>query len=390
MSSGFIQADWRRVISENKDLLISASHTENRFNDAFLFLEDSPSMANYYGTTIDFNGHEYNDALTFQFTERYSPTLRMVSGLELRNEKVVAPSSLGDRGQYQTAFTRLFANVEWRVHSDLVLNGGLMAEQNSISGDSTAPRIMANWHVSEGHTLRWGYSTAFRPPSPYEKYALVNYYDVNGANPLNYVRHTGLVIPERVHVRELGYNFNLKNNNVSGDVRIFEETVMDGIRAMGEPVNGYVEDAFNGDNFRITGIEWQGNWRSSSGSRVMLSQTWSKVSVQSVIDPDMVFRTEHAVARYAGSLGWIQPLPQGWEFSLMFSSSNDIALMSISRRPWVFNLERADVRLAKTMRIGKSTAEFAFSVQNIGGAIQDADWQYWMDPRAMLTLRISQ
>lgn len=389
LGTGYLQADWRKVLSDSQDVLLSASHTENRFQDAFVYLNPESAMADYFGTTIDFNGHEYNDALTLQYTERHSPVLRTVSGVELRNEKLVAPSSFSDRKQYETAFTRLFTNIEWRAYPSLVVNGGLMAEQSTISGDSISPRLMANWHAGDGQTLRAGFSTAFRPPSPYEKYAYVRYYDKNGANPLTFVQHTGNVKPERVHVRELGYNFNLARVNVSGDVRVYEETVMDGIRGVGNPLNGWVEDSYNGDNFRISGLEWQTHWKSPGGTRLMFTQAWTKIDLQSSIDPDMDFRLKNAVARYTGSLAWIQPLSQGWEFSLLYSSVNDIALMSISRRPWVFNLERADVRLAKNMRFGKSNAELALTVQNIGGPINDADWQYWMDPRAMITLRIT-
>ncbi len=40
-----------------------------------------------------------------------------------------------------------------------------MLEQSELGGNTVSPRVMANWHVATGHTLRAGLSTAFRPPS---------------------------------------------------------------------------------------------------------------------------------------------------------------------------------------------------------------------------------
>ena len=121
---------------------------------------------------------------------------------------------------------------------------------------------------------------------------------------------------------------------------------------------------------------------------MLWSQTWANIMAHRMADPDMRFRTEHSVPRYAATLAWMQPLPGGFDLGVMYSRADDVALASISTRPWMFNLERLDLRLARAFQIGRSKAELSLTAQGLGGATREADWQYWRDPRAFLSLEI--
>ena len=119
-----------------------------------------------------------------------------------------------------TDFARVFANAEWRMHPSLLLNAGALYERSSIAGEQVAPRLMLNWRVAEGHTLRYGLTQAFRPPSTYEKYSNVRYY-LSGvlADSTDVAR--GNVSSEKVQTRELGYLAQLPVHDFSLDVRVF-------------------------------------------------------------------------------------------------------------------------------------------------------------------------
>ena len=192
LGSQFFQADWHTPRGEDQDLLLSYSHTENSHRDTFPYLSNAAGV-NYYGIAIDFSAREVNDAFMLQHTWRASAALRAVWGMELRREAVSSESSFDQLGKVTSDFSRLFGNVEWRLLPDWVFNAGAMAENSSIGGGSVSPRLMLNWHALEGHTLRAGVSTAFRPPSAYEKYAAVRYYDVNGQNPITTVLSLSLI-----------------------------------------------------------------------------------------------------------------------------------------------------------------------------------------------------
>lgn len=382
MGSSYVQLDWSRVLDADNDLNISASHTENVFRDAFKYV-DATSIFN--GIMVDFAGNELNDSLTVQWTGRQSAQLRTVAGVEVRNERVVAPSVLEGRGSVDSSFQRLFFNTEWRPHEAVAFNAGAMAEESSIAGSSVSPRAMVNWHLVPGHTVRYGVSSAFRPPSPFEKYGKITYVDLTGAFRLPYLNNSGTLKPEQVFVRELGYNFLIPACSFSGDVRAFDEHVTDGIRLGSTSLPGYT---VNGDAFRVTGLEWQAQWKPGNDTHIFFSQTWAQVDVERSAYPKKTFTMEHSVAKYAVSLAVLQRLANNWDLGLTYSRAEDIAVMGLDDRRWTFNLDRVDLRLAKGFKLGRNSAEWALVAQNLGGPIRDGDQKFSLDPRAFMSLRV--
>lgn len=375
LGSQFFQIDWHGPKGEDQDLLLSYSHTENSHRDTFSYLD--PSNMPYYGIPIDFSAREVNDAFTLQHTWQASDAVRSVWGVELRREAVSSDSSFDQFGKVTSDFSRVFGNVEWRLLPAWVLNAGAMAENSNIGGGSVSPRLMLNWHALEGHTLRAGVSTAFRPPSAYEKYAAVRYYSVNGAPTNFYVLGNGAVGPEKIYTRELGYNFSMAHNVWSGDLRLFEERITDGIE---RPVNTSPEQYQNIENFTITGAEYQMQWRPASDTQIFFTQTWTDIANTTR------FKTSHGAARYAMSMALMHTWPGGLMVSLLHQQSEDIGLMSGNSQRYA--LARTDMRVAKALHIGKNKAELALTVQNLDQAYRDGDRKFFFDRRAFVSLRV--
>ncbi len=376
LGSQFLQADWRSPLSDTHDLLLSYSHTENTHRDNFPFLSSSRGV-DFIGIPIDFSAREINDAFTLQQTWRASATVRTVWGLELRRETVSSDSSFDQFGKVNSDFSRMFGNLEWRLRPAWVLNAGAMAENSNMAGGSLSPRIMLNWHALAGHTLRAGLSTAFRPPSAYEKYAVVRYYDLNGLNPITTVLNNGAVRPEKILTRELGYNLSLAHNVWSGDLRLFEERITDGIQ---HPSNTSPEEYQNVENYSITGTEYQVQWKPSQDTQLYFTQTWTDIAGSAR------FKTSHGAARHAVSLSVMHSLPKGYAVSLMFQQAEDIGLMSGNNQR--YTLARTDVRIAKAFRLAQHKAELALTVQNLDQPYRDGDRKFFFDRRAFVSLRM--
>jgi len=381
LGSQFAQADLHVPLANDQDVQLSASHTENTHRDNFPYLSTAAGV-NYYGIPIDFGAHEVTEAITLQHTARWSEQWRTVWGMELRREEITSPSSFGARGSVTSNFQRLFGNAEWRLTPTVVLNSGAMLEQSELGGNTVSPRVMANWHLATGHTLRAGVSSAFRPPSAYEKYAAVRYYDLNGANPITTVLASGQVGPEKIYSRELGYNLSLPTLGVSGDVRLFEERITDGIERPKKAQDSDPDDYRNIDNYRITGAEHQLQWKPSANSLLFLTQTWTDVAGAER------FRVSHSAARYAMSLAGMYTNDAGYVWSVMHAQSEDIALMSDSER--LYSVARTDVRVAKPFRWGRSKAELSFVLQNADQPYRDGDWKFRFDRRAFVSLQVEQ
>lgn len=378
----FVQADWHKILTPEQDLKVSLSHTENTHRDVFPYLSNNAGT-NYFGIPVDFSGYEVNQAVSLQHTTVLNPQWRLVWGAELRKEVLTSPSTFDGRGSVSTDFQRLFGNLEWKPLPAWILNSGVMLEQSELGGKTVSPRLMLNWHVSQGHTLRAGVSTAFRPPSAFEKYAAVRYYDQSGKNPITTVLSSGNVGPEKIESRELGYNLALPARGLSGDVRIFDERITDGIerpRRIDQP-SDFVSpnDHLNIQNYRIQGLEHQLQWKPSAPSLLMVTQTWTHISGVEQL------RVLKGAARYAMSLIGSYALNNGYVVSLMHAQSEDIALMSSN--DGVYNIVRTDARIAKSFRLSGRKAELSLLIQNLDQPVRDGDRKFFFDRRAFVTLK---
>jgi iron complex outermembrane receptor protein len=392
MGSEFLQVDWKMALSDDQDIAVTASHTHGFNNDAFPYLSYNAG-ANYYGVSIDFKAEEFNDAVSFQHTVRHTQALRTVWGAEVRQEQVKSHSSFDKREQVTSQFLRLFGNAEWRVWDAVVLNVGGMAESSDIGGDTFSPRLMVNWHVAEGHTLRAGTSTAYRPPSAFEKYGDVKYYDINGANPLPFVKASGRIVSEKIETQELGYSLNLAGG-MSGDLRLFNEQITNGIGSI-LPSYGPKGDFGNGDNYTITGAEYQLTWKPASSTLIFFNQTWTHIRVESLAFPDDVpaagkqsnawFKIAHGAPKYAASLTAMHALPSGVNLTFMHQMAEAFGMGSDSGH--LYSMGRTDVRVGKAFRVGATKAELALTLQNLDAPYQDGDKKFYFDRRALVSLQ---
>lgn len=381
LGSQFVQADLQLPLAADQDLQVSFSQTENTHRDRFPYY-DNNAPANYQGVPVDFSAFEVNQAMTLQHTARWGPSLRTVWGLELRKEVIDSPSSFDTRGSVASNFQRLFGNAEWRIQPTLLFNSGVMLEQSELGGGSASPRVMLNWHVTPGHTLRAGVSTAFRPPSAYEKYAAVRYYDASHTLLQTTVLSSGNLVPEKIATRELGYNLSVPAYGLAGDLRLFDERISDGIERPAKANDSDPDDYLNIDNYRISGAEHQLQWRPSSSALVFFTQTWTNV------EGAERFRVTHSAARYAMSLSGQFTTSGGYVWSAMHAQSEDIALMSDKKK--LYSVARTDVRVSKAFLLGRRKAEVSLTLQNLDKPYRDGDWKFMFDRRAFVSLQVEQ
>ena len=388
VGSQYVQVDGHYVMDDANDVSLSFSHTENRNRDSFPFATNDPTNP-YYLATVSFSGDESVDRLTLQRSTRQSAKLRTVFGAELSQERDVSSAYFDGFNQVTTQFARVFGSAEWRISDALLLNAGALAERNGLGGDSLSPRLMLNWHLAPGHTLRLGGSTAFRPPSAYEKYAQVRYYQADGTNPTAYyVFNNGNISSEKLVSSELGYFYASPDQRFNADVRMFNEKIIDGI-AHTDPQGPAIGVNYqNAENYQINGFEWQMNWAPTTTDRVFFSQTWTDISVDSSITGETLFRTQYAAPKYTDSLMLAHSFDDGWQLSVTRQAADSVALMSTSTNKWLWSMARTDVRLAKAFRIGRNKAEVALVVQDVNSPYQDGDWKFLFEQRTMVTLKI--
>jgi len=375
-TASFVQLDWRRSLGVNEDLSVQFSHTDERVRDDFPY---TPLA----GLTIDFGGRAASDNLSFQHTVRTSDRVRLLWGGELRRESIASRPLFNTDSAFVTDFTRVFGNIEWRLHRDLLLNAGGMYERSSLGGEHVAPRVMLNWHLAEGHTLRYGLTQAFRPPSTYEKYSNVRYY-LNGVLQDSTDVSRGNVAAEKIQAREIGYLADFPQFGLNLDFRVFEEDVRGVVKRQeyslpGSGGNGKAYDYINSEDFNAHGHEYQIRWQPWRSGHIFFSQTF--------VDSGQSLSGTFPTRPYAAmALMVMQQLPQ--EASLALTYSQVDASVFPGQNLQSPAMSRTDLRLAKAVRLGKQRGEVSLVVQNLGPAYPDFRSDFYFRRQAYLMLRL--
>lgn len=386
VDTSFLQLDWRRNLGPDEDLTMQVSRTQEVDHDSFPY-------APITGLMIDTGGRSTNDNLSLQHTLRLGADLRLVWGGELRRESVVSRPLFDTDAAFTTDFTRLFTNVEWRPRPGWVLNAGSMFERSSLTGEHVSPRVMLNWHVVEGQTLRYGVSKAYRPPSAFEKFGNVRYYNPSTGALIGATSVArGNVQAEGVLAREVGYLGEFPELGLSLDVRGFQEEVRDFIKARtyslpiglacptSDPSYPCAIDYANSENFNIYGVEYQIKWQPWRGGHLVFSE--------SLVNSSWTDNgTYNARPFSSSSLMFMQQLPAELDFSLLYYRSDGTNFPGTSS-PLAPPMSRTDLRLAKQFRAGTKRAEVSFVVQNLGPAYQDFLPDFYFRRQAFVMLRL--
>lgn len=365
VDSSYVQLDWRRTLSSDEDLTLSLSRTDEVSRDSYL---------HPLGVVVDYGGRSRNDTLLLQHTFRSGPSWRVVWGGELRREQVVSKPLYYTGDALVTDFTRLFGNAEWRVTPSVIVNAGGMLENSSVHGNTFAPRVMVNWHFTEGQTLRAGMSRAFRPPSTFEKFSDVRFQV--GSVQVVTVQSSGSVQPESVLSREFGYLVTSPEFGFKMDARLFHEQIDGYVRR----VASVPYDFRNDENFAIQGLEYQLTWQPWRDAKVMWGQSFTRVDSQ-------LLATSGAAPKVANTLMVSQRLPGGLDVSVMHQNSSSVTPQGAGVND-IVPTERTDLRLGLPLRWGRQTGELAVVVQNLGLPYLDFDFRFRFERRAFVTFRL--
>lgn len=350
----FEQLHWRRALEEGGELSVQYYHG----------YESSYGTDTNGATRFNMDVIAQRHDLEVQHTFSPSRSTRLVWGGSMRYDSVYAPSYLRnsitnapDAHAVPFRLGRLFGNLEWRAHPDLVLNLGAMLEENSFTGTDVTPRVAANWHFQPGHTLRVSNSKATRTPTNYEK-VLADPYLVLGV-----VKQK--LRPERVDSTEIGYLG--KFSDLSVDFRVFGDEFSDLIVENGASLGqGYL----NPGNAAVKGFETQLQWR--IGGRTKLTYSLSHGIVSSQNQANVPYT--NSVPTNSQSMMLTHRFNDRWSGSLMGYQMGEAHFPETdsgpndNRRYFVDSYRRFDGRLAYRFQAGTSKGELALVVQNLADA----------------------
>ena len=388
IASSFAQIKWQRVLGIDDEMALQFYYTNTDSR------ESAPIVP--YGlvlpTTLTRNTTAERYDLEFQRNQTLGGGLRAAWGASARLDRVYAPLYLNTESKFDTDLYRLFANLEWRPVSSVVLNAGAMAERNSVTGADVSPRGAVSYHFAPGQTVRLGISKAQRTPTVLENsgnYSIVLPIFGSGSVSFPFYFGPGNLKAERILSREIAYIGEWPQIGLNVDVRVYGERMSDIIDTT-QHIQSFLLGPGPGIPFDqkyyvygnlgaadVDGVETQIGWR-GKGSRISLTHAYRRTSSA---NPAYVAATPAHIYGVLGS----HTFPAKIEASISFYHVDEME--PIGDGDYLRGHNRVDLRLAKQFKFAGTTSEVAVVAQNVTGRYLDYNADNKIEQRILVTLR---
>ncbi|MBI2753087.1 MAG: TonB-dependent receptor [Betaproteobacteria bacterium] len=311
--TGFANVRWRRTLGMGSEISAGYYRNVERGREQWnVFLPPFFPIV-----PVDFDRYSIRDNADFQHNVSISPRLRIVWGAEARTDRLESARLFFVKQEESQSLLRLYGNGEWHALEPLVVNAGAMLERYSSKQAKLAPRVFANWHVAENHTLRAGWSRAFRAPSLFEERGDQRFFSIGGILLQQRFTPAGSLRPERIDAAELGYLGRIPQWNGIVDVRLYRERIVDFIDDHGV-ASALVPPPLLPPTFKFVnepgtawsrGLESHVRLRPRSDTDLLLGYALMRIEG---LSKDL----DRTVPRHSGAFTWIQRYPGGFGSTL--------------------------------------------------------------------------
>jgi iron complex outermembrane receptor protein len=375
-SDAHLQFRWQHQLTPDEQFQLRLVHEREHPRDRFI------ATVGPISAMVDTGGDSQRTEIGLQHSLRFGAAARAVWGGEWRYETVNSQSVFRTPDTISLHQWRGFGTVEWRPHSQWLLQAGGMYEGHSHTGGTFSPRLTASFHVLPDHTLRAGVTKSQRAPTFYELRGDSRLFLL--AAPATQVAWTfyssGTVKPETLITHELGYLGRFREINLSVDARAFVERMNNRIWFSARPVGAFApNDAVNRPGPHIHGFEYQLDWRPFETTRLMLAEAHTRIASGDVAE-------EREAPDRNTTITWLQTLPGAIEFSAISTATTPFKWAGGG--DLIHTPRRLDVRLAKRFSVGATRGEISATVQAINGGSQIYKLNERFDRRAFATLRL--
>ncbi|MCW8874761.1 MAG: TonB-dependent receptor [Gammaproteobacteria bacterium] len=334
---------------------------------------------------------------------RHFDKLRLVSGLSARLDIVSAENVfVSDNAQHHRLY-RAFTHGEYRFTPDLLLNAGLMVEDNDISGTDIAPRIALIHHLDARHSVRVGTSRATRTPTLFDQNAYVRtnqQLTQDGGQPLSPV-YTGLIggtdvlnlvqlisptdmQSEQIRSVELGYIGRLLDNQLLLDVKLFRDKtdrlIFDTSRTTPLPApednfDGEAQWLLNSHRSRMQGLEIALDYKPSPRSRIYGYYAYIDIDAE-MYDPrgnvSDIRRLEISAPTHSYGLMLIRHFAGNVDLGISYFRVGEMDWLDrtgSSAEPHqdrsAQSYDKLDIKISKTRKFDSGRLQYALVLQNL-------------------------
>ncbi len=341
---------WQHVFRPENELSLQAYY--NYFDRSETMGGKAAAGISFVPTPSPITQHRYDLELEHRF--RLASHWRVVWGGSARLDQVDAPLLLGSTSpRVQNHLYRLFGNIEWQVLRSLSFNGGVMMENNDITGTAWSPRLALNYRLFPRVAIRTSLSKSLRTPSAFEnnvdwKLPIAG----GGGAVVPLFLGPGTLQPESIIARELGLIAATASDNFRIELKLFRNSLR---RLVG--TSGTLPFKFiNENSATVEGLEGQLQWRPTSRARLILSHANGRTTST---NPGLEASTPSSTTHLLG----IYHLANRYDASFSFTRVGQMTWLGEGNKMPSFR--RLDLRIARRFGPPEHEAQIALVVQNM-------------------------
>lgn len=251
----------------------------------------------------DANIQEQRFDIEWQDTVIWSPSLRSVSGINLRRDTVTSETFFN--GRLTNDSYRAFANVEWRMQPWLLLNVGGMYEYEEINDSVFSPRVALNALLTPQQSVRLVYSEAVRSPDMLEQepnYTISakgltdNYLGLTeGTYFASQPPDSRDLSHERIQSIELGYYGYFAAYSLEVDAKIYRDALSD---LISEAINLMTYEINSTHKMDIKGAEIQVQWQPALRHHLWLAAAYVDAQFRAGNASELTLNQQRSLQRF--------------------------------------------------------------------------------------------
>ena len=188
---------------------------------------------------LDVNGDIKSERHNLELTHSIYPDkdLKLVWGISSQTDFVRSPLYLGVNDKVENHQNRVFANIEWHINQNNIINFGALVEKNDFSDTELSPRLSFTHAFNQHHKIRLGISQAIRSPFIFEALGKQSYYQelTAGGVPIGLTLRENVIGStdyrsenlenEKITSREIVYLGEFLNSSLFFNARLFHDDV---------------------------------------------------------------------------------------------------------------------------------------------------------------------
>jgi iron complex outermembrane receptor protein len=343
---------------ESQDESISLQFLYNYSNSKDHFLSDFGS-----GVTANIDDSKKAERLDIQLQHTFKPTenTRLIWGAGARRDRVRMPFWFDKKSYESNYMQRAFANLEWHILDNLILNTGALYEENSIAEPEWSPRAALNYLFLPTQSIRLIASRSHRTADIAEKELNVVVHMNTPGGPIDNIQFRSLSEPksEWADYIEFGYHGLFLKNKLNADLKVYRQTLHQLITK--QPSVTLLGDKFdpygNLDSAVTEGYEIEFNYRPSQ--RTLIHAGYSKTKIFS---RDTEEDISESAPTDSFNLLVSQKLPNHWQISSAFYYRSEMEWLLSGGQ--LDDYKRIDFTLTKMFRLSeKEELTLSFTMQ---------------------------